>query len=608
MEDRHESYDGDELRNKAENHIGRSGLSDTTGIPDVDVHILFHELQVHQIELEMQYKELQHAKMEAEDALRKFSDLYDFAPVGYLTLDEYNRILEANLTASTMLGVPRSELIGVLFQSFIAPECSSDFNGFCKKLSDSRGMDSREFTLLKSMKHPFHVLAKATNATGYSGSPTKCHITITDITRRKKAEDALQRAYVELEEKVEERTYELAEARADAERRASELESFIASMADGVVLFDAVGNVRFINDIGMDMLGFPGAESFDGWFERYQLCDLRGKPIPIEKNVLSRALNGEIVSDKRGILLTPWGKKVTLSVSASPVLSGQGNIIGATMVFRDQSDRVSIEKERQALLERERNIAEILEGAVIPHGEHDVLGCRVAVRYEPALAEAGVGGDFYDVFELDDGKVGVLIGDVAGKGLAAAVGIAGIRYSIRSYAYLDPRPSRVMTLANEALYRSEAGQKGFGMLTAFFAVIDTRFGGITYASGGHEPALLRTTDGNTERLIADGIVLGVVRDFEYTECSRKLLPGDIVAMVTDGITEARTNPMSLFSIEGVEQYLTESPQINLDAIAEGILQAAKDHAGGHFTDDAAVVVVSLDKEDSSERENTLYSG
>ena len=104
-----------------------------------------------------------------------------------------------------------------------------------------------------------------------------------------------------------------------------------------------------------------------------------------------------------------------------------------------------------------------------------MLGYKFAVKYRPALREAEIGGDFYDIFDLGDNRIAVVIGDVAGKGLAAAIRVASARHAIRSYAYIDPRPARVMTLANEALCRDTTDVSQ--ILTAFYAVLDPELGG-----------------------------------------------------------------------------------------------------------------------------------
>jgi serine phosphatase RsbU (regulator of sigma subunit)/PAS domain-containing protein len=249
--------------------------------------------------------------------------------------------------------------------------------------------------------------------------------------------------------------------------------------------------------------------------------------------------------------------------------------------------------ERHGILERERHISEVLQRALIPDSDFHVPGCTIAVRYEPALEEAEVGGDFYDIFELGDGKLGVLIGDVAGKGLPAAARVAAARHAIRSYAYLDPRPSEVLRLANNALCRDFSDRAA--MLTAFYALVDTWTGTVTYGSGGHEPSYLRTRRGCVELLEASGRALGVVEDFDYTEQTTTLGPGDTLVLVTDGITESRPRGVDLFGIGGVVEFLTRDDASSPDLIADGLLAAAKLHGGGSLRDDVAIVAIRLDE-------------
>jgi serine phosphatase RsbU (regulator of sigma subunit) len=264
------------------------------------------------------------------------------------------------------------------------------------------------------------------------------------------------------------------------------------------------------------------------------------------------------------------------------------------VVFRDISERVQLERDKLELYERERHIADVLQNALVPpFTTHRIPGISLALHYQALLNEAEVGGDFYDVFQLDESNYGILIGDVMGKGLSAAIYVAAVRHSIRSYAYVNPSPAKAMTLANDALCREQSDESG--MITAFLAVVDTQRRTMTYANGGHEPPLIKSADGGITELGQSGLVLGVQRGFNYIKSTRLLEPGDTVVMITDGITEARRSARGLFGKEGVIGYLTGTKHGSPEGIAAGLMDAAKAHAGGNLQDDAAVLVLVNDE-------------
>jgi len=274
-------------------------------------------------------------------------------------------------------------------------------------------------------------------------------------------------------------------------------------------------------------------------------------------------------------------------------MDSDGRIIGAVVVFRDVQEQVEFELRREALYQREHHIADMLQKALIPHEiPSDLLGCRIATRYQSALEEAEVGGDFYDVFELGDGRLGILIGDVAGKGLLAAMRVAAARYTIRSYALHDPTPATVMCQANDALSMDDA--PGFtGFVTAFFAVVDTRNKTVAYANAGHEPPVLLRADGGFEELNAGGRAFGIpVPGCDYEQAQTTLGAGDTLILVTDGVTEARTHS-DIWGKEGMKGFLPAVAGSAPDTIADGLLRAAISFAGKGLHDDAAIVVLQL---------------
>jgi PAS domain S-box-containing protein len=157
---------------------------------------LVHELEVHQIELEMQNAELSQAREDVVKALEKYTYIYDFAPVGYFTLGRNGAISAVNLTGISLLGIGRTKLIGRRFGLFVADEARLLFADFLDKVFVSQGKESCEVTLTKEGDHPLIVQIEAVADT----SGVECHIAVIDITERRQVEDALTEKRRELEE------------------------------------------------------------------------------------------------------------------------------------------------------------------------------------------------------------------------------------------------------------------------------------------------------------------------------------------------------------------------------------------------------------------------
>jgi len=150
----------------------------------------------------MQNEELHQARCEMESALESYSDIYDFTPVGYLTLDRDGTILAANLTAAGLLGIARSRLLGRRFVLFVADDTRQFFSGFLGKVFANRAKETCEVTLATESAATVFVHIEAV----VFSSGTECRVAVTDISERKRAEDELLRAHNELELRVAERT------------------------------------------------------------------------------------------------------------------------------------------------------------------------------------------------------------------------------------------------------------------------------------------------------------------------------------------------------------------------------------------------------------------
>ena len=223
-----------DLRRLAEERLleSRSDFAEDGAEESANALALVHELQVHQIELEMQNEELKRARLEAEDALAKYSDLYDFAPIGLFTLDEQGQILESNLAGATFLGVERRNLSKKSFQRFIAPKDRPSFDDFCKTAFETSVKQMCELFLLKKNGPPFYARIEGTVTEGSLQSKREFRIAVIDITETKLAEKGLRQLKNDLEQRVQERTADLERTNQDLMRAKEAAEVAVEAKSD----------------------------------------------------------------------------------------------------------------------------------------------------------------------------------------------------------------------------------------------------------------------------------------------------------------------------------------------------------------------------------------
>jgi Stage II sporulation protein E (SpoIIE) len=185
---------------------------------------------------------------------------------------------------------------------------------------------------------------------------------------------------------------------------------------------------------------------------------------------------------------------------------------------------------------REHAIAETLQRSLLPEALPQVAGLDLAVRYLPASEGADVGGDWYDAFPLDGGRVGLVIGDVAGHNIASASVMGQVRTLLRGYAIEDPDPGRVLERVNTAMARLLPD----ALASAVYAVLDPAAGDLCYANAGHLPPLVTERAGQAGYL--DGVagaMLGATAGLTFGTGRRVLRPGDLLLLYTDGLIEDR---------------------------------------------------------------------
>ena len=236
-------------------------------------------------------------------------------------------------------------------------------------------------------------------------------------------------------------------------------------------------------------------------------------------------------------------------------------------------------------------IARTLQESLLPPHLPRIAGLELAGLYRPAGEGNEVGGDFYDVFELDGDNYAAVIGDVCGKGAAAAALTALVRYTIRAIASPDVPPSETLKRLNEAILRQRSDGR---FCTVAYALL-TRTGDgvrVQVASGGHPLPLVARHSSCTELVGTPGTLLGVVADPAIHDHTLELREGDTFVLYTDGITEAGA-PQHLMETDELAQVIAgceSRAAIDVASCLEGAAVAA---SGGHPHDDIALVVLHV---------------
>jgi PAS domain S-box-containing protein len=196
MNQKSTEYKTDKLRQKAEMRVKKKVKTSELNITDPNNLRLIHELEVHQIELEMQFEELKLVKEKAERAKKKYTELYDFAPSGYLTISKTGEITRLNYNAEQLLGKERSQLIYSSFGFFVSPDTRTVYNRFLQKIFKSKVKETCEFKLATGIESIKYVLAIGI----ISNNSEKCLLTLIDITKHKQTENELTKAMEKAEE------------------------------------------------------------------------------------------------------------------------------------------------------------------------------------------------------------------------------------------------------------------------------------------------------------------------------------------------------------------------------------------------------------------------
>jgi len=240
------------------------------------------------------------------------------------------------------------------------------------------------------------------------------------------------------------------------------------------------------------------------------------------------------------------------------------------------------------LYEREKKIAETLQKSFLPDLEPTLPGYQISSRYEAAFDESRLGGDFYDIVSLGNDKYGIVIGDVSGKGLDAAVYTAMARYMIQAYSSDQEDPAKVIAKLNNALYLYTPAHR---FITLVYGILDTKARTFTYVNAGHEyPFINRSGAGQSEYLQTTGQAVGAIADADYHSETISIEPGDVMVLYTDGASEIRSDG-DFLGTEGLRDIVDAHIKNNVEDLPGAILESIHAYTEGHMRDDVALLVI-----------------
>ncbi len=294
-----------DLRRQAEAMVKNRKTTKDGSLSLVKEQALIHELEVHQIELEMQKDELERARDEAEVLKEKYHDLYDFAPVGYFTLDGKGTILEMNLTGSTILGKGRQELVHRRFQTFLKPESVSTFNAFCSLVLKTGKKQICDVELARDASDRFFARIEGKALPGEMGGPGSIRIVLIDITGLKDAGTALHQS---------EQRFRLALRNAPVS----------VAIQDKDLVFQWAYNQRTVRP--EDITGKKDTDLF--------IPEDAARLIEIKRKVFETGNNA-----REHLWLTMNGKRLFLDVYIEPLKDDSGHITGIGIATVDRTEQ-----------------------------------------------------------------------------------------------------------------------------------------------------------------------------------------------------------------------------------------------------------------------------
>ncbi|HII98161.1 MAG TPA: SpoIIE family protein phosphatase, partial [Methanoregula sp.] len=531
------------------------------------------------------------AEQEIVRTTREMAEIIAFLPDATLVIDMEGTVIAWNKAMESLTGVPAESMIGkgnyeyalpfykvhkpMLANLIFMPEAEIEKRyDTVERIGDTLVVD---IYIEDFRPGGVYFWAKASPLYDPQGNVTGAIETIRDITDRKRAEQEIVRS-----------------------RRS--LSDIISFLPDATLAIDRQGMVITWNKAMEDLTGVPAASMIGKGDYEYSI-PFYGDRKPMLANLV---LMPEAEVESRYTHVQREGDTLVVDTyipniggrsgryfwaKASPLYDPQGNITGAIETIRDITERREMEG-RLARSNAELQIAAEIQKSFMPDVIPQITGFDIAAR---TVMAKEVGGDFFDVipFEiiaLDKGTLGLLVADVSGKGVPAALFMALSRIVVRVNALWHRDPARAIYDANNIITQdSKSGM----FVTLFFGTLREEDRTLTYVNAGHNPPVVfRNRTGTLEELLPTGIVLGAVENREYSSRIVTIGPGDVIVMYTDGVTESINTAEELFGEDRLNAIIRENAGLSAKEILEQILLAVQDYTSGmpQFDDITLLVI------------------
>ena len=513
----------------------------------------------------------------ADEALRlseeRYRAAFDNAVVGVALTDLDGSFIQVNRAYCSIVGFSSSELLSRNFQSLTHPE---DRAGNAEQITEILSGVTSSFVIEKRYIRKDGQIVWVQNSVSpvadLAGIPHQILALTEDITDRKLAEVARDQALAALHESE------------GQFRLMADIMPHIAWTAE------PNGSVIYYNKRWYDYSALTFDETRDwGWAKVIHPDDLS-----FAAAAWQDALDQGVVCEVEYRLRRGDGEYRWHLGRSVPYRDEAGQVSKWIGTATDIQHRIENEQAQTVLLQREQTIASQLQSALQPDSPRSVPGLKLSRYYAAALPEAGVGGDFYDIYPLENGGTALVVGDLSGKGLAAAAQVATLRNMLRAFLYTRVSVAEAVSELNNVLEKN-------GLLTGFATIFVGVYKNqtLTYCNCGQEPALIRRfPDRRVEQLLPTGPIVGVMPGAHYSEASVRLYSGDAIAIFSDGLTECGPVRTAMLEIDGVIRLFGEavpeesekSTEQIADALNLMLIHGVDRFAEGGVRDDVVLVV------------------